>query len=162
MNRTGNRMSVIAQKITVGILGFALFGSVLAVGYVDASRRDAERRLAEFKPKLTPELAQGRAVFEKYSCVVCHGPDGKGALPNFNAQPGGKTPGLDKVCVTYTQQELKDKIRNGVPTVERADPNGPPPPLHMPPFKDAISDGELDQLVNYLFALMPAKDKDAW
>ena len=112
-------MSIIAQKITVGLLGFALCGSVVAVAYVDTSRREAERRRAEFKPKLTPELAQGRALYEKYSCIVCHGGDCKGMLPNFNAQTAHKTPCLDKVADSYTRQELKAKIRKGVARVER-------------------------------------------
>jgi len=155
-------MSIIAQKITVGLLGFALCGSVIAVGYVDTSRREAERRRADFKPKLTPELAQGRAIYEKYSCVVCHGSDCKGMLPNFNAQTAHKTPCLDKVADSYTRQELKDKIRKGVARVERADPNAPPPPLHMPAFEELISDRDLDLLVNYLFALLPPKDRTDW
>lgn len=155
-------MSIVAQKITVGLLGLGLFASVGMVGYVDAARREAERKLAEARPHLTPEQAKGRAIYEKYSCVVCHGADVKGNLPNFNAQTGQKSPGLDKVADSYTKKELKEKIRNGILDVDRADPNGPRPPLHMPAFKDTLSDGDLDLLVDYLFSLMPEKDKDSF
>ena len=155
-------MSIIGQKITVGILGLALFASVVTVGYVDASRKATEQKRAEFKPKMTPELTKGRQVYEKYSCVVCHGADCKGRLPNFNAQTGQKTPGLNLVADSYTKPELKEKIRKGVLEVERADPTGPKPPIHMPSFRGVIGDDDLDLLVNYLFSLMPPKEKDAW
>jgi mono/diheme cytochrome c family protein len=52
--------------------------------------------------------------------------------------------------------ELLDRIRGGVPTVGKADPTGPDPPLHMPPFRDLISAQELNDLAIYVMSLKPA------
>ena len=63
---------------------------------------------------------------------------------------------------SYTKQELKDKILNGVKQVDKLDPNGPTPPLYMPSFRGLISDDEIELLIGYLDSLLPKKDKDSW
>jgi cytochrome c1 len=75
---------------------------------------------------------------------------------NLNAESGGQVNGLLHVSESYTPAELAEKIRTGVPTVGKADPTGPDPPLHMPPYRDLIAGQEMRDLVAYLMSLRPA------
>ena len=160
-------MSINAQKYLVAGLSLVLAGALVAVGVVEARlRRGAEAAggSATSGP-LDPQLDKGRLVYEKYSCVACHGQGGAGGTNNVNAQTGGKINGLRMVAESYTKAELAKKILDGVPTVPKADPNGPTPPLMMPPYHGLIGQEELDSLVNYLLSLAPPQTKakkDAW
>ena len=48
---------------------------------------------------------------------------------------------------------LKNVIRNGRQPVPRAQTTRPNPALYMPPWKDRLSEDDLDALVAYLFSL---------
>lgn len=111
--------------------------------------------------KYISKIEKGKAIFEKYGCNGCHGKNATKGIPNFNRQ-GGKIPELTKVGESYTSDELKDKIRKGVLSEPKEDPNGPTPPLWMPAWKDIISDEDIDALVNYLTSLLPSKKEGEW
>lgn len=151
-------MNVTSQKIFVGVLGLALFASVIAVGVVDVQRRAQAHAKARAKAVANPKLEQGRLVYEKFSCLACHGADGKGGVPNPNAQTGQKVPPVEFVAESFTTPELRDKILKGVAQVEKLDPNGPTPPLHMPAYQGMITDTDMGSLINYLRSLMPAEE----
>ena len=160
-------MTVTAQKYLVASLSLALFAALIAVGGVDAQRRAqaAKSRQIAVAGALNPQLERGRMAFVKYSCNACHGMNGSGGIKNLNAQTGGEINGLTRVNETYTRQELMDRIRNGVPNVDKADATGPDPPLRMPAYKDLIGGQELDDLAAYLFSLKPAaesKPSESW
>lgn len=109
-------------------------------------------------PRPAPTYASaaeaGRAVFYKYGCVACHGPEGRGGVKNYNAATGGEVPPLIYVAQGFAKDQMKELIRTGrYPT--KADPRGPTPPLWMPTWKGKISDEELDQVVEYLYSLYP-------
>ncbi len=73
--------------------------------------------------------------------------------------------GLLHVSETYTKEELIERIRSGVPTVDRADPTAPEPPLKMPPYRDWIAGQELQDLASYLMGLRPQEGepgKNPW
>ena len=107
-------------------------------------------------PSYSSAVDAGRAVFQKYGCTACHGVEGRGGVKNYNAVTGGEIPPLVYVAQGFTRDQLKDLIRTGrYPT--RADPKGPTPPLWMPSWKDKISDGELESLVEFLISLYPAE-----
>ncbi len=156
-------MTVTSQKYVVAFLSVALFAALLAVGGIDAQRRAqaAKARQVALAGALNPQFERGRMVFVKYGCNGCHGTGGEGGIKNVNAQTGGEINGLTHVSETYTREELGERIRNGVPTVDKADPTGPDPPLRMPPFKDLISGQEMQDLTAYLFSLRPAEKKSA-
>lgn len=109
---------------------------------------------------LTP-VERGKAVFKKYGCAGCHGIEGKGGVKNPNAQTGEEVPSLTYVAEGYTKDELKKRVIVGVPIVERQDPSKGAPPLNMPSWKDKITDEELNDLIAYLFNLMP-ESGEAW
>ena len=160
-------MSVITQKYLVGIMGLVLLGSILATGYLDSQRRKKENvshgseASAPALP-LSPELQSGLKIYEEFSCLACHGPGGKGGVHNFNAQSGQEVPPLNHVADGYTKPELIAKIQMGVPVEPKLDPKGPEPPLHMPGFKDMLSDAQLNDLVAYLISLKPKGEESGF
>jgi len=152
--------TVRAQKYLVALLSLALFAALVAVGGVDAQRqaKAAKSRQDALAGVLNPQLERGRQAFLKYSCNACHGVTGSGGIKNLNAQTGGEINGLTRVSETYSHDELVDRIRNGVPSVDKADPTGPDPPLRMPAYRDLIAGQELEDLAAYLFSLRPAAE----
>jgi mono/diheme cytochrome c family protein len=111
------------------------------------------------EPQFSSPEAHGKFVFFKYGCAACHGPDARGGRKNYNYQ-NDVEPNLRKVVSTYTPDELKKKIQNGVQVVGKKDPKGPTPPLYMPAWKDKIKGKELDDLVAYLFSI--ADKQEQW
>src|SRR5581483_6274261 len=134
-------------------------------------------------PKPEPTFASakehGHFVFRKYGCAGCHGVEAKEGRRNFNALgPGqksysdtmdektlfeqmalGREPTLPDVLGTYTPEELKAKIQNGVPgsAINKYNPNGPTTPLYMPTWKEKIKGRELDDLVTFLLSIAKKK-----
>ena len=105
-------------------------------------------------PTYSSAVEAGRAVYQKYGCVACHGFEGRGGIKNHNAATGGEVPPLVYVREGFTHEQLKVLIEEGrYPT--KADPQGPTPPLWMPTWRDKISSEEMDQLVEYLMSLTP-------
>ena len=156
-------MTVTTQKYVVAFLSVALFAALIAVGGIDAQRRAqaAKARQVAVAGALNPQLERGRMVFVKYGCNGCHGTSGGGGIKNFNAQTGGEINGLTRVSETYTREELIEKIRRGVPTVDKGDPMGPDPPLRMPPYGELIGGQEMLDLAAYLFSLKPAAEPES-
>ena len=157
-------MSVTTQKYLVAVLSLVLGGALVAVGGVESRLRAAPGPTSSAAAgPLDPQLDRGRQVYEKYSCIACHGPGGAGGVNNVNAQTGGKINGLKYVAESYTKPDLAKKILDGVPVVPKADANGPKPPLAMPSYSGTIAGQEMEDLVKYLFSLQPAgKKADNW
>lgn len=104
----------------------------------------------------------GKQIFQKYSCYVCHGKEGKGGTKNPNAQTNEEIPSLKKVAESYTKNELNEKILKGVIRIEKKDPRGPDPPLSMPVWRGLLTEEEINCLIEYLWSLLPEKGKDDW
>jgi len=102
-----------------------------------------------------PRVKKGWEVFTVKGCVYCHGPNGEGGVDNNNAQ-GGKVPALNKVYEGYSEEELKERILQGVPESGKADLKGPVPPLYMPSWKGQLTDEELEAVAAYLMSFKPA------
>lgn len=119
--------------------------------------------------RVTPDQARpetpaqrGRVVYERYGCALCHGADGRGGFTNRNAETAGKVPAVLYVAEGYTVGELRRKILDGVRTVGKADPQGPPPPYRMPGWADQMTDEEVQDLVQYLVDLYPESEEEKW
>ena len=98
-------------------------------------------------------IARGKMIFNKVGCVACHGVGGVGGYPNNNVV-GGLIPSLTKVAEGYSKEELIHKIHDGVvPTP--MDPSQPAPMIHMPPWGQVLSKGEITDLADYLISLDP-------
>ncbi len=134
------------------------------VSYLASLKGEAYR---QNPPWNTPDLMEdpvkrGQSIFHHAGCVGCHGNAGIGKYPNNNVV-GGQIPALKTVADGYSKEELKDKIRKGVPAPSKADANGPDPMIHMPSWGEMLKDDELDALVEYLYSLRPAKAAgDEW
>ncbi|NNE47722.1 MAG: c-type cytochrome [Rhodothermales bacterium] len=114
-----------------------------------------------FSVQLSAEQ-RGERLFKRYGCRGCHGASGEGGVPNRNSESGEQVPPLKYVKEGYTLAELKDRIRTGVPVVNKLDPNGPEPPLTMAAFGDRLTDPQLDDLVAYLLSLYPEGEELDW
>ncbi|MBI3547687.1 MAG: c-type cytochrome [Elusimicrobia bacterium] len=140
-------------------------------------------REAKPEPKFASAGDHGKFVFKKYGCAACHGLEGVAGRRNYNAmgagQPAlddvkadkaklheamamGREPTLPDVLGTYTREELKKKIQDGVPgsQIAKYNPDGPTPPLYMPAWKDRIKGQELEDLITWLLSI--AKKQESW
>jgi len=104
------------------------------------------------------KVEQGAAVFEKYGCIGCHGPQGRGGIKNKNMDMGEEVPPLTYVSDGYSKEEIKEIIREGRYPA-RSNREGLAPPLWMPSWKGKLSDEEIDAVAEYLFSLNPDKPK---
>ncbi|MBI4370213.1 MAG: c-type cytochrome [Elusimicrobia bacterium] len=128
-------------------------------------------------PALDSAVARGKHVYEKYGCAGCHGVEAKEGRRNFNAlgqgqdaaapdqiaeMAKGREPTLPDTVGTFTRDELKLKIQNGVPSnnIVKFKADGPTPPLYMPAWKEKIKGQELEDLVTYLLSI--AKKGEEW
>lgn len=109
-------------------------------------------RAPEKEPTFTNPVAHGRFVYEKYGCAACHGSDARGGIRNYNAEYD-VTPNLRRVVGTYSREELKEKISEGVAFIAKHSAAGPQPPLYMPAWKSKIQGSELENLVTYLTSI---------
>ena len=109
-------------------------------------------------PGAASPLERGKAVFKKYGCAGCHGPDAQGGVPNPNAKTAQQVPGLKFVGAGYTKDELRKRILNGQREIPVMDPKKAAAPLYMPPWNGKIAEGELNDLVEYLMSLAPKED----
>jgi mono/diheme cytochrome c family protein len=107
-------------------------------------------------------IARGHAVYDRYGCSMCHGPDGKGGFANPNAETEGKVPGVTFVAEGFTRRELRQKILDGFAAVGRKDANGPRPPYRMPGWAGQMTDPEVADLVEYLWSLYPKSETEKW
>ena len=111
------------------------------------------------EPAYNSKIEQGAAVFQKYGCIGCHGPQGRGGIRNKNMDMGEEVPPLVYVAEGYSKEELKEIIREGR-YPGRSERGGTAPPLWMPSWKEKISADELDALVEYLYSLYPDRAKE--
>ncbi len=153
-------MSITAQKYLVAALSLVLLAAIVAAGSVESRLRvEAAKAGTARTGPLDPALDRGRQLYEKYSCIACHGVGGVGGVYNANAQTGGMINGVRFVAETYTKQDLAKKILDGVPVVPKADPNSPTPPLAMPSYRGIVGVEEMRELVDYLYSLRPPGER---
>ena len=136
-------------------------------GFTDAEARALtdfllhlrDQKVALSIPALMGPVGRGGEVFLKFGCVGCHGPEGKGGVPNPNAKTAQQVPALTHVADGYTKPELTKLILSGQREIAALDPHRPPPPLYMPAWGSKIKESEVDDLIAYLFSLKP-KDEN--
>ena len=104
-------------------------------------------------------VERGRSVYKKFGCAGCHAADGQGGVPNPNSKTAQQVPSLKFVSEGYNKEELRKRILDGQREITPLDPLKPAPPLYMPPWRGKISEGELNDLVEFLLSLMPKGEK---
>lgn len=95
---------------------------------------------------------QGKRLFERMQCAVCHGPEGRGGVHNPNADPDDRVSRLIGLSQSVAPDFLANIIRNGRRPF-RKDDGKAKPPLDMPAWKDALSDIQINDLVAYILSL---------
>lgn len=121
-----------------------------------------DQKVALSLPSLMGPVERGHEIYRKYGCAGCHGPDGKGGVPNPNAKTAQQVPGLLYVAEGYTKDELKARIVKGQHEIPALDPKLPPPPLYMPAWGSTIKDAEVDDLIAYLISLKPKGEEPSF
>ena len=94
------------------------------------------------------EAVAGAALYERYGCINCHGPNGLGGVPNPQA-PDKAIPPLSGSGFRHdfgTDQKITEMVRTGS-VLGRA------PIVSMPHWGGIISNAELKALVAYLKTL---------
>ena len=93
------------------------------------------------------DVAAGAALYERYGCVNCHGPNGLGGVPN-PAAPDKSIPslGADFRSEFNTDAKIIDVIKSGSVL-------GKQPIVSMPHWGGVISDQALTQLTAYIKTL---------
>lgn len=136
--------------------------TALTLSFALETEREEHPIPARFKvaPSPAPEaryassVELGKAVFKKYGCAGCHGPEGRGGIRNKNMDLAEEVPPLIYVKAGFTREALKATLIEGrYPARARAEE--PPPPLWMPAWGEKISPEELEALMDYLFSLSP-------
>ncbi len=110
---------------------------------------------AEEHPVYASTVEEGAALFQKFGCVACHGPQGRGGVRNKNMDAGEEVPTLVYVGSGYTKEQIKDIIRNGR-YPGRSDKHELSPAIWMPSWKEKLTDEQIDALADYLISLQPS------
>jgi mono/diheme cytochrome c family protein len=97
-----------------------------------------------------PPAEAGKVLYLKAGCVACHGPAGRGGIPNRNAK-GGRTPSLAETVPTFTDEELARKLLEGAAPLKE-EPEGPEPSA-MPAWKGVLTEEQLSAVRAYLKTL---------
>ena len=130
----------------------ALTAWILGLNRKDIPPQFLTLRAPEKKPIAPTGIARGRQVYEEFGCAACHGPDARGGIRNYNAQ-NDVIPNLRRVVGTYSREELREKISEGVGFIAKHNPKGPQPPLYMPAWKSKIKGDDMENLLTYLMSI---------
>ena len=108
--------------------------------------------VAGAEPPLVPtdqgEPVAGAALYGKYGCINCHGPNGLGGIPNPQSPDKAIPPlsGADFFSEFNTDAKIKEIIRTGSVL-------GSAPIVSMPHWGGILSDDQLNALVAYIKTL---------
>ena len=112
--------------------------------------RNFTLRIEESQP------ARGRRVAASLGCFTCHGPEGRGNVPNRGSQLETVPGFTEQTLMMFVKNaaELREYILDGAPRRRRDDPTYQEKmaaqAIRMPAFRGWISDADLDALVAYL------------
>jgi len=103
---------------------------------------------------LAGDAGNGAALF-KTSCAICHGPEGKGAVPNPGSTDG-TVPALNPIDPAIAGASAREFIANTDLFLEHGSrPEGPKPKMEMPAWGDtqAFEPQQIADLIAYLLRL---------
>ena len=114
------------------------------------------KAVSDFETPKDDHVEEGRQVAIKFGCFNCHGPQGRGAMPNVRAFKGyiPSWDGPDFPDLVKDDQELRDWILDGgTPRLansrlaswflERQ-------PIKMPAYRNHVTPTEVDRLIDYV------------
>jgi cbb3-type cytochrome c oxidase subunit III len=118
------------------------------VAYIRAGLPAVAGAEAPLVPTDQGEPVAGAALYGKYGCINCHGPNGLGGVPNPQSPDKAIPPlsGADFFSEFNTDAKIKEIIRTGSVL-------GSAPIVSMPHWGGILSDDQLDALVAYIKTL---------
>lgn len=119
------------MKKVAKLIQQATFGAALvSAGFVAPSIVSAETETGD-RPVIRVPRGGGRVAYEKYNCVTCHAPDGRGGQ-----NEGGY--GADLRVTALTEEQIIQTVTTGRPS------------KGMPSFKGQMDDETLQTLAKYI------------
>jgi cbb3-type cytochrome c oxidase subunit III len=118
------------------------------VAYIRAGLPPVAGAEPPFVPTDQGEPVAGAALYGKYGCINCHGPNGLGGVPNPQSPDKAIPPlsGADFFSEFNTDAKIKEIIRTGSVL-------GSAPIVSMPHWGGILSDDQLNALVAYIKTL---------
>jgi mono/diheme cytochrome c family protein len=101
---------------------------------------------------------RGRKLASELGCFNCHGPGGRGGVPNPGSKTGEVPSFHQGTIMMYAKddQDLREYILNSAPAAKLARPEYRAEMdaqlIRMPSFKDVVSAAQLESLIAYLRA----------
>lgn len=109
-------------------------------------------------PPYASDVDQGRALAARMGCFSCHGPGGRGGVPNPGSK-GGEVPSFREGTVmmyAHEDQDLREYILDGAPATKRERPayraEMDAQAIRMPAYRGWVSERQVALLVAYLRA----------
>jgi mono/diheme cytochrome c family protein len=120
----------------------------LLVAYVKAA--------SDFETPKDEKADEGRQIAVKFGCFNCHGPQGRGSMPNVRAFKGyiPAWDGADFPELARDDQEIREWILDG--RCRRLQENRlarfflDRQPIKMPAYRGHLNDAEVDRIVDYI------------
>lgn len=107
-------------------------------------------------PPHASDAQRGRELASRLGCFSCHGPGGRGGVPNPGSKDG-EVPSFHEGTImmfAHDDQDLREYILDGAPARKRARPEYRAEMeaqlVSMPAFRDFVSAADVDALVAYL------------
>lgn len=114
------------------------------------------KAVSDFEKPKDEKAEEGRKVAERFGCFNCHGPQGRGTMPNVRAFKGyiPAWDGADFPELAESDAEIRQWVLDGGTTrfahnplarffIERQ-------PIKMPAYRGHIADAEVDRVVDYI------------
>ncbi len=102
------------------------------------------------------DVARGRAVAADMGCFNCHGPGGRGGVPNPGSE-GGTVPSFHEgtpMMFVSSDQDIRDYVLDGAPATKRGREayraEMAKQAIHMPAYRGWVSQGDVNALVAYV------------
>ena len=138
---TSDEVSALIMMVAVGLaLGAGILGFYLGR---DTKSTTVAASTQQSATTVDPHVAAGGHIFVQFACAQCHGPQGRGGVSPV-------VPTLTKVGGQLTPAQLRHIIDHGLG--ESANPKQP----YMPVWGAVISDSQVNDLVSYIRAGLPA------
>jgi mono/diheme cytochrome c family protein len=105
------------------------------------------------------EAARGRRLAQNLGCFSCHGPEGRGGVPNPGSE-GEEVPSFHEgtpMMFVKSEQEIREYILDGAPAAKRSRASYreemAAQAIRMPAFRGWVSDRDLEAMVTYVRAV---------
>jgi len=114
------------------------------------------KAVSDFEIPQEEKAEEGRQVALKYGCFNCHGPQGRGSMPNVRAFKGyiPAWDGPDFPELARDDQEVREWILDGRCRRLNEHPVArwflDRQPIQMPAYRGHVTDAEVDRMIDYI------------